>query len=86
MPPSCMQGTVADFYSAMDKEESHFRALYTAAEAKGKKLKFVAKYEHGKAGVGLQEIDPQHDFLSPVWQRQCGFILYRTLSRATIGH
>ena len=46
----------------MDKEEAHFRELYNAAAANGKKLKFVAKYEHGKAGVGLKEIDPQHDF------------------------
>ena len=28
----------------------------------GKKLKFVASYENGKASVGLQHIDPAHDF------------------------
>jgi aspartokinase/homoserine dehydrogenase 1 len=57
-----MQGTVADFYSAMEKHEAHFQQLYEAAAAAGKKLKFVAKYENGKASVGLQHIDPQHDF------------------------
>ncbi len=27
MPASCMQGTVADFYTAMAKEEDHFKKL-----------------------------------------------------------
>jgi len=36
--------------------------LYSAAAAAGKKLKFVARYDKGKASVGLQHIDPQHDF------------------------
>ena len=62
MPESCMQGSVDDFYKAMLKEEAHFKKLYQAATAEGKKLKFVAKYEAGKASVGLQHIDPSHDF------------------------
>jgi aspartokinase/homoserine dehydrogenase 1 len=61
MPPSCMEGSVDDFYSAMEKEEEHFRRLYQAASANGKKLKFVARYDKGKASVGLQHIDPQQD-------------------------
>ena len=62
MPESCMQGTVDDFYKAMVKEETHFKNLYQSAQTEGKKLKFVAKYENGKASVGLQHIDPSHDF------------------------
>ncbi len=62
MPESCMQGSVDDFYKAMAKEEAHFKKLYESAAAEGKKLKFVAKYEDGKASVGLQHIDPSHDF------------------------
>ena len=61
MPPSCMEGSVEDFYTAMAKEEEHFKQLYQAATAKGKKLKFVARYDKGKASVGLQHIDPQQD-------------------------
>ncbi|MGZ5219581.1 MAG: bifunctional aspartate kinase/homoserine dehydrogenase I [Chitinophagaceae bacterium] len=61
MPASCMQGTVADFYSAMAKEEEHFKKLYEKASAEGCKLKFVASYKDGKASVGLQHIDPNHD-------------------------
>ena len=61
MPPSCMQGTVDDFYKAMEKEEAHFKKIFEAADAAGCKLKFVASYNNGKASVGLQHIDPKHD-------------------------
>jgi len=62
LPASCNEGSVADFYKAMEKEEAHFKKLYDAAAGEGKKLKFVAVYENGKASVGLQHIDPAHDF------------------------
>jgi aspartokinase/homoserine dehydrogenase 1 len=62
MPAACMEGSVADFYQSMEAHEDHFKKLYTEAEAAGKKLKFVAKFDKGKAQVGLQHIDPQHDF------------------------
>lgn len=62
LPASCNEGPVADFYKAMEKEEAHFKKLYEAAAGEGKKLKFVAVYENGKASVGLQHIDPAHDF------------------------
>ncbi|MBO9566328.1 MAG: bifunctional aspartate kinase/homoserine dehydrogenase I [Niastella sp.] len=61
MPPSCMKGSVADFYAEMEKQEDHFKEIYEQAVKAGKKLKFVASYENGKAAVGLQHIDPQHD-------------------------
>jgi aspartokinase/homoserine dehydrogenase 1 len=61
MPASCMQGTVDDFYTAMVKEEEHFRKIFQEADAAGCKLKFVASYNEGKASVGLQHIDPKHD-------------------------
>ncbi|HVK97036.1 MAG TPA: bifunctional aspartate kinase/homoserine dehydrogenase I, partial [Flavisolibacter sp.] len=62
MPPSCMVGTVDEFYKEMEKHEKHFQQLYKEAADAGNKLKFVAKYKDGKASVGLQQIDPQHDF------------------------
>ncbi len=62
LPASCMEGSVADFYIAMEKEETHFKKLFDAAVADGEKLKFVANYENGKASVGLQHIGPSHDF------------------------
>jgi aspartokinase/homoserine dehydrogenase 1 len=61
MPASCMKGTVDDFYTAMGKEESHFKNIYEKAAKEGCKLKFVASFNDGKASVGLQHIDPKHD-------------------------
>lgn len=67
MPAECMEGSVDDFYKSMEKHEAHFKKLYDEAAAAGNKLKFVASYTSagegaGKAAVGLQHIDPQHDF------------------------
>jgi len=62
MPASCMTGDVENFYSEMEKNEEHFLKLIEEASKAGKKLKFLARYENGKASVGLQSIDPRHDF------------------------
>jgi len=62
MPETCMTGSVADFYAAMEKEEAHFKKILDAAKAAGKKLKFIASYDKGKAAVGLQQVDEQSDF------------------------
>lgn len=62
MPETCMTGSVEDFYAAMEKEEAHFKKILDAAKTAGKKLKFVASYDNGKAAVGLQQVDEQSDF------------------------
>jgi len=62
LPASCFNGSVADFYAEMEKQEAHFKKLYDAATAEGCKLKFVASFENGKAKVGLQHIQPSSDF------------------------
>ena len=62
MPAECMQGDVAAFYDSMEKNETHFNALYQQAASKGAKLKYVASFVNGKAAVGLQQISPEHDF------------------------
>lgn len=61
LPESCMQGSVADFYKELPKHEDHFKKMYTEANNAGNKLKFVAEFKNGKASVGLQHIDPNHD-------------------------
>ncbi|NNV55230.1 bifunctional aspartate kinase/homoserine dehydrogenase I [Limnovirga soli] len=62
LPASCFEGTVADFYAEMEKQEAHFKAIYLEAAANNCKLKFVASYENGKATVGLQHIPAHSDF------------------------
>lgn len=65
LPESCLQGSVEDFYKAMEQEEDHFRKIYEEAAKEGKKLKFVASYQlvNGQptAKVGLQHISPAQD-------------------------
>jgi aspartokinase/homoserine dehydrogenase 1 len=61
LPPACLEGDVEAFYTQMAAHEAHFRALYDAANAAGKRLKFVARYNDGKAAVGLQQVAPGHD-------------------------
>jgi len=62
MPASCMQGSIEDFYTEMERQEGHFRALLEEARAQGRRLKFVATFAQGEASVGLQAIGDQHDF------------------------
>jgi bifunctional aspartokinase / homoserine dehydrogenase 1 len=62
MPAACMEGDVDHFYKQMQEHEEHFRKMYLQAVNAGKKLKFVARYENGKASVGLQQVDPEHGF------------------------
>jgi aspartokinase/homoserine dehydrogenase 1 len=59
MPPACMVGTVEDFYKSMEEHEAHFKQLFI--DAGDNKLKFVASFKEGKASVGLQHINSQHD-------------------------
>jgi aspartokinase/homoserine dehydrogenase 1 len=68
LPASCLAGSVSDFYEALEKEESHFKAIWEQAQAKQQKLKFVATYSknendtNGSARVGLQGVGPEHPF------------------------
>ena len=80
-----MKGDVDNFYQEMGKHEDHFKKLYQKLPAAGKKLKFVAKYENGKASVGLQHIDPNHDFYHLYGKDNVVLILYKSLYRTTIG-
>jgi aspartokinase/homoserine dehydrogenase 1 len=71
LPVSCFNGSVANFYIELEKQEPHFKQLYDAAIAAGCKLKFIAKFESNAndkmnekatAKVGLQHIQPSSDF------------------------
>ncbi|TPG62892.1 bifunctional aspartate kinase/homoserine dehydrogenase I [Hymenobacter nivis] len=61
LPASCLEGDVEAFYEQLAVHEAHFRALYDAATAEGKRLKFVARFNDGAAAVGLQAVLPSHD-------------------------
>ncbi|PUZ27132.1 aspartate kinase [Chitinophaga costaii] len=54
--------SVPAFYEQLDVFADYFNGLRNAAEKEGKRLKFVAAYEDGKASVGLQAVGPDHPF------------------------
>lgn len=62
MPAPCMEGSIENFYEQMEQHEEHFRSLYQAASEKGRKLKYVARFENGKAATGLKQVEPEDDF------------------------
>ena len=50
------------FYNSLKKNELHFVKLLENAENQNSRLKYIAQLEKGKASVGLQNINPDHDF------------------------
>lgn len=62
MPEDCMQGSIENFYEQMEKHEDDFLQLVHSAQEKGRKLKYVARFEKGKASTGLEEIGHESDF------------------------
>lgn len=64
LPSECFEGTVEDFYKALERNEAHFKALLEEAKKKGEKLKYIASFKEGKAKVSLQSVKAEHDFYS----------------------
>lgn len=62
LPETCLQGSVEDFYTEMEKEESCFRNLLETARKQNLTLKYIASFADGKASVGLQSIPKDHNF------------------------
>jgi aspartokinase/homoserine dehydrogenase 1 len=62
IPESCLEGSVEDFYVEMARNEDHFRGLLENARKGGLSLKYIASFNKGKAAVGLQSIDKEHNF------------------------
>ncbi|MEM9075426.1 MAG: bifunctional aspartate kinase/homoserine dehydrogenase I [Bacteroidota bacterium] len=50
------------FFETLKKYEDDFQKMYSDAQSKDAKLKYVAQFDEGKATVGLQEIPKGHDF------------------------
>ena len=54
--------SVQDFYDTLIVDEAHYQSLYVSAKANNCQLKYVAKFDNGKASVSLQEIPEGHPF------------------------
>ncbi len=63
IPEKCMKAdSVSKFLSSLEEHEDHFKALYQKASKEGKKLKYVASYNKGKAETGIRMIAKDHPF------------------------
>jgi len=63
LPKSCLEArTVEDFYDTLKTNAGHFKKLYSTAQQNGRRLKYVAEFNDGKAKVGLKEVDSDHPF------------------------
>jgi aspartokinase/homoserine dehydrogenase 1 len=63
LPANCLKAkTVNDFMKELQRSDGIFEAMSSKAEAKGRKLRFIARLENGKASVVLKEVDESHPF------------------------
>jgi bifunctional aspartokinase / homoserine dehydrogenase 1 len=63
LPVECLETKNNDeFFASLLKNAAHFESLYKEALAKECRLKYVAKFENGKASVGLQFIPKDSPF------------------------
>ncbi len=65
LPDSCFgTPTIDAFFDEVKKLDADFEARRKALYADGKRWRFVASLEGGKAGIGLQEVDATHPFFN----------------------
>lgn len=63
LPTNCLKAkSVSDFMKELQRSDKVFETMSAKAEAKGKKLRFIARLENGKATVVLKEVDESHPF------------------------
>jgi aspartokinase/homoserine dehydrogenase 1 len=63
LPVECLETkNNEDFFASLIKNAAHFESLYKEALVKDSRLKYVAKFEDGKASVGLQFIPKESPF------------------------
>ncbi|MDB5274430.1 MAG: thrA [Chitinophagaceae bacterium] len=65
LPESCRKAKTVDaFFVELEKNNQVFAKLRDDADKKGKVLRFIAKFDNGKASVGLASVDSNHAFYS----------------------
>lgn len=63
LPEECMLTDNNEaFFTSLTNHSAHFESLLTEAKSKDSRIKFVAKFENGKASVGLQFIPKESPF------------------------
>jgi aspartokinase/homoserine dehydrogenase 1 len=65
LPASCFEkDSVEDFFTELKKYDDHFDELRKTADKDGKRLRFMATLEEGKARVGLTSVGADHPLYS----------------------
>lgn len=63
LPKECLETKNNEaFFASLTKNAAHFDAMFSEAQFKNCRLKYVAEFENGKASVGLQFIPKDHPF------------------------
>lgn len=62
IPDSFFEGSLDDFWNNVSQLDAEFEEKRKRLASENKKWRFVARYENGKAEVGLQEVDSRHPF------------------------
>jgi bifunctional aspartokinase / homoserine dehydrogenase 1 len=63
LPDSCFKAaSVEEFYERLKEYDPVFTEKRRKAESEGKRLRFIAKLENGKASISLQAVDQSHPF------------------------
>jgi aspartokinase/homoserine dehydrogenase 1 len=65
LPEACQTAPSVDlFFEALEKSDDYFEKMITDANAKGNRLRMIAKLIDGKAEIALEEVDDSHPFYS----------------------
>lgn len=60
---ACLEAScVAAFYEALKQEDSHFQTKIAQAENEGRKLRYIASFEEGRASIALKAVGIDHPF------------------------
>ena len=62
IPQRFFEGNVESFWQNLPTLDAEFEERRSRVEAEGKRWRFVAKFENGKASVSLEEIPQNHPF------------------------
>ncbi len=62
VPDSYFEGSMDEFWNTISELDAEFEKNRIRLESENKKWRFVARFENGKAEVGLQEVDSKHPF------------------------
>lgn len=62
LPQEFFEGSLEDFWQRLPSVDAGFEERRAQLESEGKKWRFVAKFEDGKASVSLESFDQSHSF------------------------